>query len=190
LVYFATGNKHKFEEARFALGKYAIRVVQIKQKGLEIQSNSLETIAKSCVLNATKRFSNPIFVEDAGLFIKALSGFPGPYSSYVYQTLGISGILKLTSCIDDRSAEFRSVIAFCDTSGNLRCFDGVIGGRISSEARGIGGFGFDPIFEPDNENGKTFAEMSVEEKSLFSHRGIALRKFAKWYAKYLRNHTL
>lgn len=189
-MYFATGNKYKFEEARFALVKHAIKVIQIKQKGLEIQSNSLKAIAKSCVLNVTKRFSNPIFVEDAGLFIKALSGFPGTYSSYAYQTLGVSGILKLVSCIEDRSAEFRSVIAFCDPSGNLRCFEGVVEGRISSEARGIGGFGFDPIFEPDNGNGKTFAEMSVEEKSLFSHRGIALRKFASWYSKHVHNHTL
>lgn len=141
-------------------------------------------------MEIAKKISYPVFVEDSGLFIKALNRFPGPYSSYVYQTLGLSGILKLLSSVQDREAEFKSVIAFCDQKHTLKCFLGSVQGTISYEARGVSGFGFDPLFEPNCGGGKTFAEMSVEEKCLISHRGIVLRKFAKWYKKYIRNHTL
>ena len=83
-------------------------------KGDEIQSDSLKEIAKSSVINAYKRTHLPIFVEDAGLFIDALNGFPGPYAAYVYKTIHNSGILNLMENTKDRQAEFQSVIAYCD----------------------------------------------------------------------------
>jgi len=111
------------------------------------------------------------FVEDAGLFIRALNGFPGPYSSFVYKTIGIRGILKLLNDVSDRTAFFKSVIGlWCND--HIEIFEGVVEGHITKEPRGAGGFGFDPIFIPKGCK-KTFAEMSVDEKNLFSHRAKA-----------------
>jgi len=125
---------------------------------------------------------SPMIVEDAGLFINTLNGFPGPYSSYVYRTLGIDGTIKLINDKDDKKAEFRSIVAFGDSS-IIKTFQGVVRGMISIQPRGRSGFGFDPIFVPKGSE-KTFAEMSLEDKNRYSHRAIALKKFARWYVKY------
>ncbi len=182
LIFFATGNLHKFNEARKILAEYDISVAMLKIKTLEIQSDDIEEIAKASVLNATREVNLPTIVEDAGLFIKALNGFPGPYSSYIYRTIGVRGILKLLEEVENREAQFRSVVAFYDPSNeSLKCFQGVVEGVIARKPRGYSGFGFDPIFEPKEYIGKTFGEMSIEEKNRFSHRAKALRKFAEWY---------
>ena len=182
LIFFATGNLHKFNEARKILAEYDISVAMLKIKTLEIQSDDIEEIAKASVLNATREVNLPTIVEDAGLFIKALNGFPGPYSSYIYRTIGVRGILKLLEEVENREAQFRSVVAFYDPSNeSLKCFQGMVEGVIARKPKGYSGFGFDPIFEPKEYIGKTFGEMSIEEKNRFSHRAKALRKFAEWY---------
>jgi len=181
LIFFATGNIHKFNEARVVLAEYGISVAMLKVKTLEIQDDNIENIARTSALNAVRELNLPLIVEDAGLFIEALKGFPGPFSSYVYRTIGLSGIIKLLEGVDDRRAQFKSAVAFCNPCGELRCFLGISNGRIAREPRGSGGFGFDPIFEPEEQPAKTFGEMSIEEKNLFSHRAKALRKFAEWY---------
>jgi len=182
LIFFATGNLHKFNEARKILAEYDISVAMLKIKTLEIQSDDIEEIAKASVLNATREVNLPTIVEDAGLFIEALNGFPGPYSSYTYRTIGVHGILKLLKGVENREAQFRSVVAFYDPSNeSLKCFQGIVEGVIARKPKGCSGFGFDPIFEPKEYIGKTFGEMSIEEKNRFSHRAKALRKFAEWY---------
>ncbi|MEM1587135.1 MAG: XTP/dITP diphosphatase [Candidatus Bathyarchaeia archaeon] len=181
VIFFATKNVNKFNEARRVLTEYHISVAMIKIKTLEIQDNDVERIAKVSALNAAREVNLPVIVEDSGLFIEALNGFPGPYSSYVYQTIGINGILKLLTGVVNRKAYFKSVVVFCDPEGEAKCFQGIVYGKIANEARGGGGFGFDPIFEPNGEPNKTFGEMTIEEKNKFSHRARAFRKFAKWY---------
>ncbi len=114
VVFFATGNINKFNEARSILNPYGMAVAMLRIKGDEIQSDSLKEIAQKSVINAYKNTRLPIFVEDAGLFIDALSGFPGPYAAYVYKTIHNSGILKLMEGMADRQAKFQSVIAYCD----------------------------------------------------------------------------
>jgi XTP/dITP diphosphohydrolase len=185
VVFFATGNINKFNEARSILSQHDIVVGMLRLKGDEIQSDSLKDIAQTSVINAFRRCRLPIFVEDAGLFIDALSGFPGPYAAYVYKTIHNSGILKLMENISDRQAKFQSVIAYCDdqTPCEPECFDGESKGGITLAERkeqGKSGFGFDPIFQPEG-SAKTFAEMTIEEKNGFSHRAMAIRNFAEWY---------
>ena len=185
VVFFATGNINKFNEACNILSKYGIAAGMLKLKGDEIQSENLKDIAKASVINAYKRSHLPIFVEDAGLFIDALSGFPGPYAAHAYKTIHNSGILKLMEGSTDRRAVFQSVIAYCDeeTPCEPVCFCGESKGEITlAERKGHGksGFGFDPIFQPAG-SGKTFAEMTIEEKNGYSHRANAIRKFAEWY---------
>ena len=187
VVFFATGNINKFNEVRDILRQYCISVGMLKLKGDEIQSDSLKEIAQKSVIYAYKRCQLPIFVEDAGLFINELSGFPGPYSAYVYKTIHNSGILKLMAGSKERDAKFQSVIGYCDqeTICEPKCFEGEVNGQITLAERkeqGKSGFGFDPIFLPSRSE-KTFAEMALVEKNCYSHRAIAIRKFAEWYRK-------
>ena len=186
VVFFATGNIHKFDEARSILTGLDIAVGMLRVKDVEIQSDSLVEIAKSSAQEAFKRCCLPIIVEDAGLFIDALKGFPGPYAAYAYQTVGNKGLLKLLENVENRKAVFRSAIAYCDSeAGAPVVFEGASVGEITVDERigsGKSGFGFDPIFRPLG-SARTFAEMSLEEKNGFSHRAKAVRKFAEWYLK-------
>jgi len=187
VVFFATGNINKFNEARNILGKYGIAVGMLRLKGHEIQSESLKEIAEISVQNAYQRCHMPIFVEDAGLFINALGGFPGPYAAYAYKTIHNSGILKLIENTADRQAKFQSVIAYRDDQNPCQpvCFFGEVKGEITlaeHKQRGKSPFGFDPIFRPTG-NKRTFAEMTIAEKNAYSHRAMAIRSFAEWYKK-------
>jgi len=181
VIFFVTGNVHKFNEARRVLAEYGIAAALLRIKTTEIQDDNIENIAKACALEAFQKSNLPLIVEDAGLSIRALKGFPGPYSSYVFRTIGIDGVLKLMEGLNDRYAQFHSAVVFCNSSQSVKCFQGVSEGKISEEAKGSSGFGFDPIFEPFGGGDKTFGEMSIDEKNMFSHRSRALRKFAEWY---------
>ncbi|MBS7643379.1 XTP/dITP diphosphatase [Candidatus Bathyarchaeota archaeon] len=187
LVYFATRNFHKFEEIRLILREFGVVTEILNAKSLEIQSDDLEEIARTSVLNVVAIQRLPVMVEDAGLFIEVLNGFPGPYSSYVYRTIGLKGILKLLEKEDNRNAEFRSVIAFCRPGEEPKSFSGMVKGLISTSERGTYGFGFDPIFIPSGAGGRTFAEMATAEKNLYSHRAQAARRFAEWYMRQPNN---
>ena len=186
LIFFVTNNIHKFNEARRVLAQYNIAVAMLRVKPSEIQDDNIEKIAKSSAIEAYQKTKLPVIVEDAGLFIDALKGFPGPYSSYVYRTIGKEGILKLLEESENRKARFKSVVAFCGPDMDIRCFKGAVEGKISRAVRGESGFGFDPIFEPNDFSGRTFGELSIEEKNRVSHRSRALRSFAEWYCKMKR----
>ena len=119
-------------------------------------------------------------MEDSGLFIDALNGFPGPYSSYVFRTLGNRGIVKLLDGMENRKAYFLSVVAYADGC-EIRSFTGKVKGNISREIRGGEGFGFDPVFEV---SGKTFGEVSIKEKNEISHRKHAFESFFTWFMSF------
>jgi XTP/dITP diphosphohydrolase len=182
VIFFATNNINKFNEARKILSRHKIAVGMIRVKTLEIQSESLEEIAKTSAIHAFKQCGLPLIVEDAGLFVEALNGFPGPYSSYVYKTIGNEGLLRLMEKSANRKAKFQSVVAYLSEElESPICFMGEILGEITEQVRkGGSGFGFDPVFKPANSQ-KTFAEMSIAEKNKYSHRAKAFRKFARWY---------
>jgi XTP/dITP diphosphohydrolase len=187
VVFFATSNINKFNEVKSVLSQFGVAVGMLKLKGDEIQSESLKEIARKSALNAYVRCHLPIFVEDAGLFINSLAGFPGPYAAYVFQTIHNTGILKLMENQLDKKAKFQSIIAFCDDRNPSEpvYFEGESKGRITQvehKKQGKSGFGFDPIFLPDGSD-KTFAEMTIEEKNCYSHRSVAIRKFAQWYTQ-------
>lgn len=185
VAFFVTGNIHKFHEARTELRKHNISLGMLNIDTVEVQNDDLREIAKTSASDAARNTNMPVFVEDAGLFINALNGFPGPYSSFVYLTLGTKGILRLMTESDRRTAYFYSVVAFCNPDENAEpiCFEGKVNGRIARREKGTNGFGFDPIFEPDTEPGIVFAQMTTEEKNKYSHRARALKKFAEWYSR-------
>ena len=174
-VYFVTSNEGKFREVKEIGKKYGIEIDWIRREYLEPQGSDLEEIAKISAQLLAEEIREPSFLEDSGLFIEALKGFPGPYSSYVFKTIGNEGILKVMNGVEDRRAYFLAVIAFWDGEKVLT-FKGRVDGRIATEMRGDKGFGFDPIFE---YNGKTFAVMG-EEKNEVSHRRKALESFFEY----------
>lgn len=185
VIFFATNNVSKFNEARKVLAEHRIAVGMLRVKGLEIQSNSLEEIAKTSVTDAFAKCHLPVIVEDAGLFVETLNGFPGPYTAYVYKTIGNKGLLKIMNNTDSRKAFFESAVAYNSAQLDAPlCFCGEIFGEITIQEKkeNKAGFGFDPIFRPAHSN-KTFAEMTILEKNRYSHRAKALHKFAEWYAK-------
>lgn len=178
MLKFATTNEDKVAEARSHL-RGVTDVEQYDYDYLEIQSDDLVPIAER---GARESFDaqdgdDPVIVDDTGLFIRGLDGFPGPYAAYVEHTLGVERVWEVASDLEDRRAVFRCIIGYADEDG-VETFEGTVRGTLVAP-RGEGGFGYDPIFAYD---GTTFAEMSTEEKNAFSHRARALTKLADWLA--------
>ena len=184
-VIFASSNMNKFFEAQIILAEFGIKPIHYLLDLLEIQDDSLSKIAEQKAVFAynesrlMKSVGAPkpsaVIVEDDGLFIDSLSGFPGPFSSYAFKTLGNDGILKLVG--NNRNAQFRAVIAYCDSNEKPKLFESSIAGTISENIQGKG-WGYEPIFIPENQT-KTYAELA--DKNKLSHRYEALKKFASWF---------
>lgn len=178
-ITFITGNQHKVKEALGIFKNLGITLEHADPGYEEIQGD-LEDVAWYGAQHVARRLDKPVIVEDAGLFIKALKWFPGTYSSYVQETLGNKGILKLMSDIEDRYAEFRSVIGYCTPKTEPKVFLGTVKGRIGYMEKGSCGFAYDPLFIPEGYD-KSFGELETGVKNRFSHRRKSLEKFALWY---------
>lgn len=139
----------------------------------EIQADETSEISLDSARKLSSEIKGTFFLEDTGLYIDALNGFPGPYSSFVSRKLGNPGILKLLEG-KDRKARFVTVITLCEAD-RFKQFTGVLEGGIAEEAKGSGGFGFDPIFIPAGRD-RTLSEMSVDDKNSISHRSKALEQ--------------
>jgi len=176
-LFFTSSNENKFQEAERILSNLGIKLNFFKTILEEIQSDDLYEIARHKAINAYDLVQKPVIIEDDGLFIKPLNGFPGSYSSYVYDTIGNEGIMKLLEDSEIRDAKFVSIIAYCDGIDGVKLFGSDIPGKISSVIE-KGGWGYDPIFIPDGES-KTYANVSDKDK--FSHRAAALTKFSSWF---------
>ena len=176
-LFFASSNEHKFQEAERILANLGMQINLFKTTLEEIQSNNLNDIAEKKAIYAYDLIQKPVIIEDDGLFINSLDGFPGPYSSYVYDTIGNKGIMNLLENSEIRDAKFVSIIAYCDSDCDVKLFESSIPGKISSIIE-KGGWGYDPIFIPDGES-KTYANVSDKDK--FSHRAAALTKFSNWF---------
>lgn len=183
-LYFTTGNKGKYLEAAGIAARFGVRLKQLNRHKTEIQSDDLDEIACFAAKEASRAILRPVVAEDSGFFVHALAGFPGPYSSYVYRTIGNQGILRLMDSVRKRDAHFQAAVAFCKPRSQPVCFTGIVNGAIPRQVGGGHGFGFDPIFVPSEGDGRTFAQMSTNEKNLLSHRGRAFSEFFKW----LRTH--
>lgn len=191
-VLYLTNNSHKIYEAESILKRvYPDIEFVIERPGpeteiIEVQGEDLEEIARKTLelllerLRGIERY-DLVIREDSGLFIEALGGFPGPYSSYVYRKIGLEGVLRLLENIENRRAYFKSAVAYIVRGvREVSVTTGVVYGTISREPRGERGFGFDPIFIPEGFD-KTFAELGEEIKILVSHRSRALLSCVKRY---------
>jgi len=178
-LWFATSNRNKFHEAQSVLSRYGISLRHLRRQKTEIQSRSLTTIARFAAEKIAVKESRIVVVEDSGLFVEAIGGFPGPFSSYVLTTIGLSGMLRLIHGFRNRSAYFQAAIALSFPGSGSAMFTGYARGRISKKARGSQGFGYDPIFIRNGAT-RTFAEMGLEYKNRYSHRAVAFGKLARW----------
>ena len=176
-LFFVSSNENKFQEAERILLNFGMQINFFKTTLEEIQSNDLNDIAEQKAINAYDLIQKPVIIEDDGLFINSLNGFPGPYSSYVYDTIGNEGIIKLLENSEIRDAKFVSIIAYCDNDSSVKLFESSIPGKISPTIE-TGGWGYDPIFIPAGES-KTYANVSDKDK--FSHRSVSLKKFSSWF---------
>lgn len=182
MITFITSNIHKVEEAENIFRNFNIELEHIDLGYTEPQG-TLEEVAIAGAKYVSRKLNKPVIVEDAGLFIKALEDFPGTYSSYVQDTIGNKGILKLMDEFKydkDRYAEFRSVIGYCAPNIEPKIFLGKVSGIIAFEEIGNKGFAFDPIFYVPKMS-KTFGELTTDEKNQFSHRRNSLELFVNWY---------
>ena len=159
--------------------EFGIEFVQIKQDYPEIRDEDVSMVAKEGAKFVFDKIKGPVFVEDTGLFIEILNGFPGSYSAFVFNKIGNEGILKLMQGVNnrDRKAIVISAIGYFDTYG-VRVFKGVVEGHIATQVLGSVGFGYDPIFIPLGYE-KTFSE-DQELKNRVSHRRKAFEQFCEW----------
>jgi XTP/dITP diphosphohydrolase len=173
MIYFVTSNKGKYAEAQAIFGNLEQRDIGYT----EIQADTLEEVALYGMKEVASRLNEPVMLEDAGLFVQALEGFPGVYSAYVQKTIGNAGILRLMEGKADRSAYFKSVVAYAEPGMQTKLFSGEVHGQIGYEARGDGGFGYDPIFYVGD---MSLAEMALERKNQISHRAKSMCALCNW----------
>ncbi len=175
-VTFVSTNRGKFREVADLLAPYGVNVRWSRRALPELQADRLETVARA-KLAAVPASLPRVLVEDSGLFLDGLGGFPGVYSAPIHALWGFGPILELLAR-RPRGAAFRTVAAL-RWGRTTRLFHGEVRGRIARRPRGHHGFGFDPIFIPEGES-RTFAQMTAEEKDAISHRGQALRRAGAW----------
>jgi len=169
---FITQNSGKVAEMQAKAHEFGLKIVQVNAPYPELQADTLEEVVLHGLSYCQEKFPAPFIIEDSGLFIDDVHGFPGPYYSYVQKTIGNNGVVKLIG--EGRPARFESAIG--SYFRDFKLFHGRVEGRIVS-SRGHRGFGFDPIFEYE---GRTFAEMTVDEKNALSHRSKAAELFLEW----------
>lgn len=181
-VYFGTSNINKYKEIKTIFNHTtSIQVKHALVSPVEIQSNDLEEIASNSLKTCTKEYkTRPFFVEDSGLFIKCLAGFPGPYSAYTFETIGNEGILRLLEREKNREAYFQSSIALT-LEAEILIFSAVVEGQISKKVS-HSGWGYDPIFIPNSNRPSTFGDLG-DEKRWVSHRFFATRKMITYLEK-------
>jgi len=179
---FATNNKHKLKEISALLGN-KIELLSLSDLNIDCEIpenyNTLEDNAMAKARYIHEITGMDVFADDTGLEIYALDGAPGVHSARFAGEekdfeKNIDKVLELMKNIKNRKAVFRTVIALIKNNREY-LFEGKVYGTILTERRGSGGFGYDPIFLPDGYN-QTFAEMTLEQKNMISHRAIAFRE--------------
>ena len=187
---FATNNAHKLEEIRSILdGK--VRVLSLSDIGCHDDiPETAPTLEGNALIKARwvyERYGRDCFADDTGLEVTALGGGPGVHTArYAFPDrhdpeANTQKLLSELAGKDDRSARFRTVIALIE-GGAERLFEGVVEGVITVEKRGTEGFGYDPVFSPE-DTGKTFAELGAEVKNSISHRARAVAKLCDYLSR-------
>lgn len=193
VITFVTGNAKKLEEVERILkpdqnDRAPDKLLQYKLTNEKVDLPELQgepiAIAREKCLAAAEKVGGPVITEDTSLCFNALNGLPGPYIKWFLDSCGHDGLNKMLGSFEDKTAYAQTVVAFCAGPGNEPIiFDGRTSGKIVP-ARGKLDFGWDPIFEPNEGDGKTYAEMSKEEKDSISHRSRAFAQLRDYMNKF------
>jgi XTP/dITP diphosphohydrolase len=188
---FASNNAHKLDEIRPLLpaGTELLSLADIGcHEELPETQDTLAGNARQKALYVWDHYGVACFADDTGLEVTALNGEPGVYSARYAgpQRSAADNVAKLLRELQphpNRSAQFRTVMALVQPSGEVHEFAGVVEGLITDTPSGVGGFGYDPVFQPVEGDGRTFAEMTTEEKNKISHRARAVAGLLAFLAK-------
>ncbi|MEP6626916.1 MAG: RdgB/HAM1 family non-canonical purine NTP pyrophosphatase [Ginsengibacter sp.] len=185
-IIFATNNLNKVLEVKSIIGdKFGI--LSLSEAGIDIDiPEPYDTIEENAIEKA--RVINELtkencFSEDTGLEVEALNGEPGVKSARYSGNekdpeANINKVLDKLKDHENRRAQFKTVICLI-INGKQNIFDGICKGAIIAQRKGQSGFGYDPVFVPDGSD-KTFGEMNMEEKNIFSHRKKAVEKLTRF----------
>jgi XTP/dITP diphosphohydrolase len=193
---FATNNQHKLLEIKHLLGD-SIELLSLNDidctDDIPENQETLEGNAAEKSFYIFNKYGLNCFADDTGLEIESLNGEPGVYSArYAGEERSadqnMNLVLSKLAKIKNRNARFRTVISLVIDGHEIQ-FEGVVDGLILEEKRGITGFGYDPIFQPE-EYSLSFAEMSMNEKNKISHRGRAVQKLVEYLTQFKPNETI
>lgn len=192
IIHFATTNPGKIRSAERRLEPHGIKVVSRPLELEELQVEDPELIASRKAKQAFTQLQQPVFVIDAALEIRALNGFPHAYAKYIFESIGVAGILRLMSKKKDRYAEFVHVLAYNDGSlEQPKTFIGRVPGTLTHRIQGDNGtYGWSDairIFKPEGWN-KTQGQMTDAEQLRFRQQtGKYYEEFADWLRKHHRH---
>ncbi|MGH7739884.1 MAG: RdgB/HAM1 family non-canonical purine NTP pyrophosphatase [bacterium] len=182
----ATHNRDKFIELKKELADLALEILpafefagipEVIEDGKSLEENSLKKAKEISAFTGL-----PTLADDTGLFVEALNGAPGIYAarfagekcSYQDNVRKILEVMREVP-VEKRKAAFRTIVTLYFPGESPKVFEGRVEGQITTTSRGAGAFGYDPVFQPDGSD-RVFAEMSLDEKNVISHRGLAVQK--------------
>lgn len=187
-IVFATNNAHKLEEVQQMLSSHSI--VSLREQGINEEiPETAPTLEGNALMKARyiyDKYGVNCFADDTGLEVDALNGEPGVHSARYASELGHDAaannelLLKNLDGAQSRTARFRTIIALI-IDGKEQLFEGVVEGVIATDYAGREGFGYDPIFIPNDGDGRSFAQMTMDEKGAISHRGRAVAKLVEFF---------
>ncbi|MBR1387826.1 MAG: non-canonical purine NTP diphosphatase [Alloprevotella sp.] len=187
---FATHNAHKLDEIRHILGS-RVEVRSLGELGcteeIDETADTLEGNALQKARYVYEKYGCDCFADDSGLEVDALGGLPGVHTARYappaedQSEANTQKLLRVLKDEENRSARFRTIIALIE-GGEEHLFEGIVEGYITTEKRGNGGFGYDPVFVPKEET-LTFAELGADYKNQISHRANAVKKLCQYLAE-------
>ena len=172
-INLVTSNLNKLKEFKAILGN-EIKINHIEINYKELRSDDNEEIARESAERLANQLNKNVVVEDSGLFIDVLNGFPSTCSAFIHKRIGLKGILKLMEGSKDRTCYYKSAVAYCEPNKKATSFVGTEKGSISEKIKGTYGFGHDSIFIPEGSK-KTYGEIENCE-SIKKFRKIAVLK--------------
>jgi XTP/dITP diphosphohydrolase len=199
-ILVSSNNPDKLSEIKEVFKDENLKILSLKDVNINIEViEDQDTLEGNALKKAKEVFSIsniPTISDDTGLFVEALNGEPGVYSSrYAGENVSYNdNCVKLLENMDgipeqQRVAYFKCVICFYVEEKKYYMFDGICSGKIINEKRGTKGFGYDPTFIPDGFD-KTFAEMDIDMKNEISHRGKALEKLRRFIKVYFSQNQI
>ena len=189
-IIFATGNAGKVTTLRHYLEPLGIELEQKELPLIEPQQDSIEEVARDKARQAFAIVKGPVIVQDGGFCIPTLKDFPGPYTKYVLDKLGVVGLLRLIENQTDRMARFMSAVVYCDANGKQTVFTDDISGQILTEPTEMNGNAWSElwsVFIPQGQN-KTLGQMNEAELASYwesrkNSGNSAFAKLAEWLGK-------